>query len=379
MDASSRLRKFLHFTLFSVVGLVAVLAVLALWVRLGWSFPAPLPAPGGPHPVGRTEFDWQDESRPDPFDPAHQRELDVLVWYPAERVGTQRAAYIRQNWLSQLNRTFPMPQLTRVKTHSWVDVPVAPPERERWPVVILSSGFGGVPSDYTSFAEGLASWGYIVAAPASTYSGITVVFPDGRIAREADHLPSDDQLVQIWAADIGTVIKHLAAVDHDPHSIFYQKLELSRLGVIGHSFGGAASAQYCVAEPACAAVIDMDGELHGGVPTRGIGAPTLLLVSDGTTAFWSSKRDKDGWAKLYRDYIAADQAVCARSRHCQVEAEPGFRHANFTDQAALFRAPLVWIHPALGSTRGVDGLQRAQRQIIDFLNYWQSQAPSSRQ
>jgi hypothetical protein len=76
--------------------------------------------------------------------------------------------------------------------------------------LILSSGFGALPSDYSCITEELASRGCLVAAPANTYSGLTVVFPDGHIAKEVERLPSNDRPAQIWADDIKTVVKLLA-------------------------------------------------------------------------------------------------------------------------------------------------------------------------
>jgi predicted dienelactone hydrolase len=356
--------------LYRLVPLLSAIALCAVWIRLSVFVPGTLPPPRGPHAVGRAEFDWLDESRPDPFVPSQKRELDALVWYPAERAGGMPAVYVRENWLRQLDRPFPLPKLNRVKTHSWDSVPIATPGRGKWPVVILSSGFGALPSDYTCIAEELASRGYVVAAPANTYSGLIVVFPDGHVAKEVETLPSDDRLAEIWADDIKTVVKQLAKLDKSPASLFYQKLELARLGVIGHSFGGVASAQYCIAESNCAAGIDMDGALWGDAPKRGIQSPFLFLISDGTTAFWSSRNKKQDWARQYHEFLATYQVTCAIFPRCAVEIQPGFRHMNFTDSAALFQPPLVWVHPLLGSIERYDGLDTTRRKITEFLDGW---------
>src|SRR5205085_12407876 len=115
--------------LYGVAALLSAIALCTVWIRLFVFFPGALPLPGGPHAVGRMEFDWHDETRPDPFVPSQRRELDVLVWYPAKRAGSMPAVYVRENWLRQLDRPFPFPKLNRVKTHSWDSVPVATPDR----------------------------------------------------------------------------------------------------------------------------------------------------------------------------------------------------------------------------------------------------------
>jgi dienelactone hydrolase len=342
----------------ATAGLTLVAAICAVWVTWSRSFPGPLPAPTGPYAVGITEFDWRDDARP--------RELDVLVWYPAEHRGTTPSAYVRGNWLRDVNRPFPLPNLQRAKTHSWADVPPAKPQSGGWPVAILCSGFGALPADYSSLAEDLTSHGYVVVAPANTHYGLTVVFPDGRIAKEVAELPPQDELVQIWADDIRSVIKLLGHINADSRSAFYHKLALRRLGVIGHSFGGAAAAQFCVSEPSCAAGIDMDGAIYADAPNRGIRAPFLFLLSDGTTWFGNSKSRRQ-WTDTYREYVATVQATCAISAECHLVIEKGFRHANFTDSAALFRPPLVWFHPSLGSVERYEGLATLRLTIADFL------------
>jgi dienelactone hydrolase len=235
-------------------------------------------------------------------------------------------------------------------------------------VVIFTPGFGALPSDYTALAEELASYGYVVASPANTYSGMTVVFPDGHVASEIAEQPDNDRLAHIWAEDVASVLKRLRELDADPASLFFRKLELTRIGVMGHSFGGVAAAQFCMAEPACAAGMDLDGALAGDAPKRGIRAPFVFMVSDGTTSYWSSKAAKAEWDSLYAKYLASVRATCAISPQCTVEVEQGFRHANFTDSAALFRPPLVWAHPALGSADPRQGVARVRQQVRSFLD-----------
>ena len=61
-------------------------------VPTGAAAQSPLPAPGGPYKVGRTEFDWVDTSRPDPDSPGGYREIVVWLWYPASPESEAEAA-----------------------------------------------------------------------------------------------------------------------------------------------------------------------------------------------------------------------------------------------------------------------------------------------
>src|SRR5215469_14586976 len=60
-----------------------------------------LPAPTGPYPIGRLQFDWTDRGRTDPLAPAPgiPRELSVWLWYPAPRhTGGPVAPYLPDGW-----------------------------------------------------------------------------------------------------------------------------------------------------------------------------------------------------------------------------------------------------------------------------------------
>jgi hypothetical protein len=67
--------------------------------------------------------------------------------------------------------------------------------------------------------------------------------------------------------------------------------------------------------------------------------------------------------------LAEDEAFC-RSANCRVEIEHGFLHMNFGDVAVLFRPPLSWAHPALGSVGGERGLAIVRARVTEFLDRW---------
>ena len=61
--------------------------------------PSPLPAPTGPHEVGRLEVDWVDTARPDPDSPSGHREIAVWLWYPASpKIGAEAAEWMPGRW-----------------------------------------------------------------------------------------------------------------------------------------------------------------------------------------------------------------------------------------------------------------------------------------
>lgn len=158
-------------------------------------------------------------------------------------------------------------------------------------------------------------------------------------------------------------------MNQDPNSLFYETLDLSHVAIIGHSFGGAASAQFCSNNEICMGGIDMDGALYGDPIKRGIPRPFLFLLSDGTLPFSTRLRSRTTAVEQasYRRYLEQDQAVCALSPSCQVQVEAGFRHMDFTDSAILFRPPLVWAHPMLGFINGAHAVYLVRTRVGQFL------------
>jgi hypothetical protein len=55
---------------------------------------------------------------------------------------------------------------------------------------------------------------------------------------------------------------------------------MQKVGIAGHSLGGATAAQFCHDDPRCAAGIDIDGMPFGNVIQDGIHRPFLFLMSD---------------------------------------------------------------------------------------------------
>src|SRR6266487_4561827 len=241
-----------------------------------------LPAPTGPYAVGRREYDWTDQSRDDPLAPHSglKRELVVWAWYPALREpGAEIASYLPSKWaqLSDEQHGFIGQQLLQsndsIQTHSLDRAPLSS-AAARYPVLIFEPGLGTIPTQYTTLLEDLASHGYIVFAITPTYSSDVVVFPDGRVveATPAGKLDTGvnpqvaaNQLVTVWAKDVIFVMNQLDRLNTAPGNMFSGRLDLARLGIFGHSFGGATAAQVCHMDARCKAGINLDADLAGDV------------------------------------------------------------------------------------------------------------------
>lgn len=111
-----------------------------------------------------------------------------------------------------------------------------------------------------------------VDAPYRTFA---VVFPDGRVMRRLPENNSElclertgqeqdrcaNRLLTAWTADIAFVLDPLAKLNiSDASGRFTGRRDMTRVGVFGHSLGGAAAAQFCSEDSRCKAAIDVDGE-----------------------------------------------------------------------------------------------------------------------
>ena len=369
------MRRLVVRTLWSVGTVLVAVALVFGWAMASLNIAATLPPPTGPYAIGRMEFDWTDQSRPDPFISGKQnRELDVFVWYPAERPGRKQAIYLRDNWRDNLAVSFPWPTYQGVRTYSWQDASAIRGKGAPWPVVIFSPGRGEVPIEYTSLAEQLASEGYIVASPANTRTGPTVVFPDGRIVKSGEDEPEIEKLLSVCVGDIGTVLKHLTLLNGDSRFPFFEKIDLQQAGIIGHSWGGAVSAEFCSVDDRCTVGVDLDGGLYGGAAQKGIRKPFLFLVGEGTPPYWLRAQMlfrpslKARWAEVRKEENARWQTACGVSPDCQIETLPGVRHLNFGDLGILFRRPLYWLHPMLGRVGGQQGVRITREKVSEFLH-----------
>jgi predicted dienelactone hydrolase len=287
----------------AVLALIVIIGISALlaWLFLDHSRSTTLPAPSGPYKVGRVTYDWTDDARLNPYAPVAgtKQELAVWLWYPAAvTTSNQAAEYLPGYWVTAIEqhegfvlRRLLSRDLRRVHSHSWSDADVSPQEA-RYPVVVLRAGGGALSSDYTSLAEGLASHGYVVVSIDAPYRTVVTTFPDGRVATrntqsDFDSMPyavgerAATQAMGVWIADVKFVLQRLRELNaDDPSGRFRGKFDLQRVGIVGHSLGGATAAQFCHDDERCKAGIDIDGIPFGSVVQESLHQPFLFVLSD---------------------------------------------------------------------------------------------------
>ncbi|WKB51632.1 serine hydrolase [Eleftheria terrae] len=270
--------------------------------HLGWSplavgdTPvATLPAPTGPHAVGTAAYAWIDTSRAEDFSSRTDDRRRVLVraWYPAARPAqgsTALAPYFlqpEQGPRLALATGWPEQLFDRVQTHSQLGAPLAG-GTERYPVILMSHGYGYPAETYTALAEELASQGHVVLGLSHAYSSGPLVYPDGSVLQaqvEPRRVFGEQAVHAAWVADARFVLDQLAALQQQDrqHGLLTGRLDLARVGMFGHSYGGSASAALSRVDTRVRAAANLDGtfqDLLYGEPAAF--TQPFLLASAGT-------------------------------------------------------------------------------------------------
>ena len=254
-----------------------------------------LPTPTGPFAVGVQYLDLVDPDRTDPFlsGSSQKREVLVKLYYPAvDDPAGPRAPYFGSPQMVRLFSAFlglpdfAFDQLNLVQTHARTDLAVADTE-PRYPLLVFSHGAGMSLETQTAQSEDLASHGYVVAVIDHTFASAGTVFPDRLVsAREAttDFATPEPagMITQIMADDVAFVLDRLTALDAGVEASRFQgRLDLDRVGAIGHSVGGAVAYALAVRDPRIKAAIDLDGVVYVA-PSGDVDdvAPFLMLAND---------------------------------------------------------------------------------------------------
>jgi len=287
-----------------------------------------LPAPTGAARVGTTRWVVVDDRRAEPFEINARREIEVLAWYPTSASEGRTAPYLREglagvrSFGALLRNVNAFDDLNEVRAHALAE---APPVDGRLPLLIFSHGYTAPTDAYTALCEDLASHGFVVISVVHPYESSGSTLADGHFASMVDDggrlrapisavmgewadedkvmaevtkagdrdeqrrllrgylrgLTLTSQALRRWADDIRSVVDRWP---RGPQGTVVDRLrarvDLSRFGVLGHSMGGVASADFCLRDARCKAVLNLDGiPQYGAMIDQKLKRPMLMVYS----------------------------------------------------------------------------------------------------
>lgn len=252
------------------------------------------------HEVGTFTLHLVDTTRTHFADMMQQpRDLLVQLWYPATpTIASTKAPYIgKASYIIKRNisagagkAVSDFDYLDTLQSDSWLNAPIA--QRDMYPLIIFSPGWGTPPAIYISYFQTLARHNYIVAAISHTYNCNPTVFPDGRIIEQCNAFANlaqlseqkialvFDQELTVWVADIRFVIDQLLRLNTMHGYLLYESIDEQNIGIFGHSFGAAAAMRTSQLDHRIRACANMDGRLWQPYLEQPVTIPLLILISD---------------------------------------------------------------------------------------------------
>jgi len=320
--------------------------LLAFCILPGILFPQLKPvAPTGAYAVDTTSVTFTDDSRVDPFSKTGEnRKLTVQFWYPDVAEGT-----------------------------------------DTFPLAVFSHGAFGYRGSNVSTFEDLASNGYVVCSIDHSYHAFFVKHTDGTMTfvnteflNDAVNITNGDydeqttfakthEWLDLRTGDINFILDKILnnAEDEIPQSVS-ALINKDKIGLFGHSLGGAAAAEIGRERGDVDAVIVIDGTMigeetgfengHAVLTTKAYPVPLLNLYNE------SHYEDAKKLGTAYNNLSAS--ALAAESYDVVIR---GSGHLNFTD-LPLFSPTLARM---LG-TGEVDSrycIETMNQIVLDFFSH----------
>jgi dienelactone hydrolase len=261
--------------------------------------------------------------------------------------------------------------LNLVNTHGLIEaLPVS--ENKAYPLLLFSHGLSGLRMQNTAQFEELASHGYVVATVDHTYDSVITIMPDGRailhhgqtvMPEEVSMILSGRQLVGVRIQDIATALAFLEDKNRDPDSFLHDRIDLDKVGVMGHSTGGATAIEFCAQSTHCQAVLVQDGwvePLSEETLGQSLRQPSIFL----STNEWLGS-DNKSIGEMFIDRQDQDSY--------QVTIEE-MGHNNFTDIPLL--TPIAAQIGLGGQINGARGIRILNDYSLAFFNRYLQESDS---
>lgn len=252
-----------------------------------------IPEPYGPYSVALQHSELVDDNRLDPWNSSHPRRIMISRFDPVPRDKCKKMCtepYMSQFladaednswsvWMSEVNLTWPRGDLGKLDLQVCCDARPCPDgENSKYPIVLFGTGLNTTRLFYSAVAQEIASHGYTVVTMDHPYETDFVEFPDGTVIYTTDVIGDPDNLgpvehaMDIRAQDASFVLDTLG-VPHAADAEASDHPDAAKVGMVGHSLGGAAAGAVMLNDTRVVAGVDLDGIMLGDVLNAGVGRP----------------------------------------------------------------------------------------------------------
>lgn len=287
---------------------VSVILLLSLTLAPALIFPQYKQLPKtGSYEVATQTFTYTDNARIETFsDTGENRKLTVQFWYPSDA-------------------------------------------QEKCPLIVFSHGAFGIRASNTSTYMDLASNGYVVCSIDHPYHAAGTVDTDGKLTigsntfmqqvvdanqdvyTEEQKLVLFDEWMSLRTQDINFVLNTIIEKTQGENDPLFSMIDTGKIGLMGHSLGGAASVQLGRDREDIDAVIDIDGTMLG--EERGIVDGEVILNDEPYPLpllnFYSDYVIKELVANP--DYIYPNKYLTSISPAAYEVCIKGSNHMSYTD------------------------------------------------
>jgi dienelactone hydrolase len=309
--------------------------------------------PTGIYKVGERTF-FYDKSQS-----GNGRLLSFQIWYPTNSDSKEKQPFRSEQVILSASSFLGIPNFftsyfSEIESNTISNALTI--SNKSFPVLIYNHGYGGFTQVYQTVFEDLVSHGYIVVSVGHENESALLIKENGEVisntpdnefyrkrelelnseeigrwqsiilnssdAKENEEAyrkmlqltPLHNESTNLWESDTKAVLEKIKTINNEDkniHGIF----DLDRIGIFGHSLGGATAGQMCFGKTEIKAGINLDGFQFGDLYENKLEVPFMFVSSN-----QESNR-----------YLRALTFIDNSKQDCYQVAIKGFSHDNFTD------------------------------------------------
>lgn len=335
-----------------------------------------LPRPTGSYNVGTSTHFLKDTSRH--HNDEKSRPLLVRIYYPSMETQKKYPPYLSDTmhlYKEKIVHNYnvspeDLKYLDGIRDWAMPDAPIDA-ENSPFPVLFFSPGFFMAAQLYSSLIEEMASHGYVVVAINHTDACWPVMFPDGsnpvilpELAnifsnKERSCLQTFDMTQETWIKDVEFVLSWLR------NQPLTKSLDLSAMGIFGHSFGGSTAIEAARQYEAFRAVVNLDGSLFGPNWDKPFETPSLFVVAEKQLTHEEVLN-----AGLTIEQFDSLQARCSKKVFDQLKDNSFYVTVKNADHATFVDSKLIKSPLHKNELNPLRGIEITRTLLVDFFDHY---------